>query len=364
MTLTAEQPPKFLLSYHYFKKTDLDKLIARMPIKPMIFADSGAYSAFSQGAEIDIKDYAAWIKRWSHLFTVYVNLDVIRDPKSTSQNQAILERMGLEPIPVFHTGTDFKYLDRLMKQYPYIALGGMVGAERKATLRWAATCHKRAQDTGTVFHGFGQTSMDNLMSLPWYSVDSSSWGGGFMFGRVDLWDGRKWHQCLVGDKASVMKLAPLIRDHGFDPKYFADRTIYHRSHAVKIAAVTWHRFEKFLRSRHGAIRLPDRANGVNIYHSQTDKDQVAEFADGLHLYAAAGNGSNNNEVDWVKAIAGDLSRGAGQSEYNAGTHLYKASSSTTEIVQGTEGLHLYLAQATKEDIEREVEALVEERNNQ
>lgn len=322
MTHTAEQPPKFLLSYHYFKKQDLDALVDRMPIKPMIFADCGAYSAFSQGVTIDIKDYGAWIKRWSHLITTYVNLDVIRDPKATSQNQAILERMGLEPIPVFHTGTDFKHLDRLMKRYPYIALGGMVGAERQVTLRWAATCHKRAQDHGVVFHGFGQTSMENIMSIPWYSVDSSSWAGGFMWGRVDLWDGRRWRQCKIGDRASVMKVAALIRDHGFDPNIFADRSIYHRSYAVKLAAITWHRFEKFLRARHGPIPLPSKSPGPHIYHAEIGGDKVQEAIEGLHLY--------------------------------------HASSSTTEIRQGTEGLHIYLAQATKEDIEREVEALTKE----
>jgi len=326
MSHTSEQPPKFLLSYHYFKKEDLDALVATMPVRPMIFADSGAYSAFSQGAEINIKEYAAWLKRWQHLFSVYVNLDVIRDPKATSQNQAILERMGLEPIPVFHTGTDFKHLDRLMKRYPYIALGGMVGAERKATLRWAATCHKRAQDYGSVFHGFGQTSMDNIMSIPWYSVDSSSWGGGFMYGRIDLWDNRnsRWRNCLIGNRASVAKVAPLIREHGFDPAVFADRTLYHRSYAVRLAAVAWHRFEKFLRQRHGPIPLPNRADGTHIYLADTSGVNQRDAAQGLNIYLVSGRAMYNEQ-------------------------------------EAAAGLHLYLAQATRDDINREVEALMAER---
>lgn len=355
-----EQPPKFLLSYHYFKKTDLDRLVERMPIKPMIFADSGAYSAFTQGADIKIEDYAAWIRRWEHLFTTYVNLDVIRDPKATSQNQAILERMGLEPIPVFHTGTDFKHLDRLMKRYPYIALGGMVKAEKKATLRWAATCHKRAEDYGCVFHGFGQTSMENILSIPWYSVDSSTWASSFLYGRIDVFDGRRFHQCLVGNRASVMRLAPLIREYGFDPNVFADRSLYHRSYAVKLASVSWHRFEAFLRERHGAIEIPNRAAGAHIFQANTRGDDLQLSSEGLHLYLAAGNGSNNNEVDVVKALTGDTSVGNGYKPSTAGTHLYHASSSTTEIRQGTEGLHLYLAQAVNEDIEREAHAIAKD----
>lgn len=62
MTATDSQPPKFLLSYHYFKSEDLDALVEQMPVRPMLFADSGAYSAYSQGAVIDIKEYAAWLK--------------------------------------------------------------------------------------------------------------------------------------------------------------------------------------------------------------------------------------------------------------------------------------------------------------
>jgi hypothetical protein len=268
--------------------------------------------------------------------------------------------MGLQPIPVFHTGTDFKHLDRLMKRYPYIALGGMVKAERKATLRWAATCHKRAEDYGSVFHGFGQTSMENIMSIPWYSVDSSSWASGFMYGRIDLWDGRQWKQCIVGDRKSVMKLAPLIRDHGVDPLIFADRSKYHRSYAVKVAAITWHRFEKFLRQRHGGIRIPEREDGLHLYHANTRPDDLALESEGIHVYLAAGNGSNNNEVEMVEALTGDMSVGRGHPSRSAGTHLYKATSSTTEMVQGTEGLHLYLAQASTTDIMTESHSIHQE----
>lgn len=147
-----------------------------------------------------------------------------------------------------------------------------------------------------------------------------------MYGRIDLWDGRRWHQCQVGNKASVMKVAALIRDHGSDPSIFADRAKYHRSHAVKVAAITWHRFEKFLRARHGAISIPGKPT----------------TPDGLNLYLA-----NTSTTDPQLATEG--------------LHLYHASSSTTEIRQGTEGLHLYLAQASTTDIETELKTLAKDR---
>ena len=50
---------RILLSYHYYKDTDLDALFAKYftPPYPDVFADSGAFSAASQGIQIDIKEY-------------------------------------------------------------------------------------------------------------------------------------------------------------------------------------------------------------------------------------------------------------------------------------------------------------------
>jgi hypothetical protein len=272
------QPAKFLLSYHYFKKMDLDELVAGMGTKPMLFADSGAYSAWTQGAEVKVKEYAQWLKRWEHLLSVYVNLDVIRDAEATASNQRLLEREGLQPIPVFHTGSDMTVLDGLAKEYPYIALGGMVGSPGAACLRWSAACMKRTQDQGTVFHGFGQTRKALIESLPWYSVDSSSWGSGHRFGAVDLWTGRQFVKVRVGDSKSVYKYAADIRRLGVDPACIADRGRYHQKYAIRISAASWHDYEAHLRRRHGAVPCQERSNGLHLYLVDGAKDNLQEAA--------------------------------------------------------------------------------------
>jgi len=273
-----QQPAKFLLSYHYFKKMDLDELVAGMGTRPMLFADSGAYSAWTQGAEVKVKEYATWLKRWEHLLSVYVNLDVIRDAEATASNQRLIEREGLQPIPVFHTGSDMAVLDGLAKQYPYIALGGMVGSPGAACLRWSAACMKRTQDEGTVFHGFGQTRKALIESLPWYSVDSSSWGSGHRFGAVDLWTGRQFVKVRVGDTKSVYKYAAEIRQLGVDPACIADRGRYHQRFAIRISAASWHAYEAHLRRRHGAVPCKDRSNGLHLYLVDGAKDNLQEAA--------------------------------------------------------------------------------------
>ncbi|CAB4153596.1 hypothetical protein UFOVP625_9 [uncultured Caudovirales phage] len=273
-----EQPLKILISYHYFKTADLDKMVANMQTKPLIFGDCGAFSAHTQGVDINIKDYAAWLKRWQHLINVYVNLDVIRNPEATEKNQRILERTGLQPIPVFHTGTDFKYLDKLCKEYPYIALGGMVGAEATTTMRWAATCMKRSEEHGTAFHGFGQTRAKVIESLPWYSVDSSSWGMGHRYGLVPVWTGRQFEKVKIGDKQSVYKHAATIRKFGVDPICLADRGRYNQRYAIQVAAASWREWEKLLRKRHGAIKCPDRPSGLHIHLVDTAKENLVHSA--------------------------------------------------------------------------------------
>jgi hypothetical protein len=245
-----DEPIKLLASFHYFKKINFDDLAKNFSKPPMIFADSGAYSAASQGAPVDVDEYAEWLHQWKHHFTAYSNLDVIRDPKGTAKNQKRLESKGLQPIPVFHTGSDFKHLDSLAKEHPYIALGGMVGQPRPACLKWSATCMTRTKDQGTRFHGFGMTSREVMESLPWHSVDSSSWVAGAKFGQVTLFDGRSWVKAKVGDKKEIGKIAHLIRFYGFDAEQFSSSARYsatkgHINISI-ISAISWRRYEKYL----------------------------------------------------------------------------------------------------------------------
>ena len=288
---TQAQPFKMLISYHYYKKVDIAAVLAKFPTRPMVFADSGAFSAYSQGADVKVADYAAWLKQWESLFTTYVNLDVIRDAKATAVNQRYLENQGLNPIPVVHTGTDLKVLDDMAKNYGYIALGGMVGVPGPTALKWTATCFKRVQGKDTVFHGFGQTRNDIIQALPWFSVDSSSWGMGHRIGRLAVWTGRKFETCGVGDAQSIYKVASFIRKYGGDPEDLADRSRYHRTKIIPVAANSWRAYEQFLRKKHGAVPLPTRANKLHHYRGAID-DTKSQGDKGLHLHLAEGSIEN------------------------------------------------------------------------
>ncbi len=144
-----------------------------------IFLDSGAFSAFTQGAIIDIDTYAEAIKLHKDRLKVYANLDVIGDPDATLVNQHLLEAKGLNPLPTFHFGSDIKYLEHYIQNYDYIALGGLVPytTKPKVLQKWLDYCFSYILPhiPRVKIHGFGLSSLWAWKRYPFYSVDSTSW---------------------------------------------------------------------------------------------------------------------------------------------------------------------------------------------
>lgn len=149
--------------------------------KVELFLDSGAYSAWSQGKEININEYIDFIKKHEDVITVYANLDVIGNPEATWKNQMIMEDAGLHPLPVFHYGEDIMWLKRMLKRkYEYMSLGGMVPISTPDLIHWLDDlflnyiCDESGMPLVKI-HGFGLTSLRLMLRYPWYSVDSTSW---------------------------------------------------------------------------------------------------------------------------------------------------------------------------------------------
>lgn len=161
-----------LVSYHYLQeKGDL-----YLNDFPKVFLDSGGFSAFTKGVELNIESYAEFIKK--NQPHVAANLDVIGSAEGTKANQLKLEKLGVAPLPVVHFGCDTKDLKYYCEKYDYFALGGLVpyAKNRKrltAFLDWAFSEIKKHWPKKV--HGFGMTANWVLARYPWYSVDSTSW---------------------------------------------------------------------------------------------------------------------------------------------------------------------------------------------
>lgn len=168
-----------LMSYYRVGKSGT---FARMIEGKNLMLDSGAFSAFTKNAKINIYSYMHFIRRFSKHIITYVNLDVIGDPKATLVNQKLMEKEGFHPLPVWHGNEDWQILKDYCSSYDYVGIGGIAGVSEHHS-------RKRLLDkiffefTGKKFHLFGVTSFPILKGYPFYSVDSTSWNASMRYGR-------------------------------------------------------------------------------------------------------------------------------------------------------------------------------------
>ena len=176
--------PHFLESYHYIGKGPQAGRMRKDGVKG--FIDSGAFSSFAQGIEVDVNAYCRWLRENMDLVEFVDGsmlasvLDAIGDPVETWRNQKRMEEQGFRVLPCFHYGEPIEVLYHYMENYEYITVGGMVPITTPQLRLWLDQIwgqHLTNRD-GTAkvkVHGFGLTVVDLMRRYPWYSVDSSSW---------------------------------------------------------------------------------------------------------------------------------------------------------------------------------------------
>lgn len=252
---------RILLSYHYYRDENLDELLdacfGGMPID--VFADSGAYSAFTVGKPINEAEYIAWVNRWKHRFTAVSAPDVIGDPSATTAaTQRMLAQVtGVPVLPVFHVGEPWSVLENWLQdpRIDYMAFGGMVPFTRRLKLldAWVTKAFKIIGDRPMKVHGFGLTTWPLLLKHPFYSVDSSSWTAGFRYASLQLFDPArgKFQDVAMGQRAELLKHARLLAAYGLRPTE-AQASGYNRDQIVATAVLSWQRAEAWLAKRKGA----------------------------------------------------------------------------------------------------------------
>lgn len=250
-----------LLSYHYMtpsmNKYFLEERDPSLFLENLIM-DSGAFSAWNQGVVIDFEAYLEYCRKYVNNITYVVNLDVI--PAKPGQKQISQEeiersasagwknaqRMLRGGIPkeklihVFHQNENFKWLERMVREFPYIGLSPANDRTTAEKMMWLDQCMPYVTDSEgkaiVKFHGFAVTSHALMMRYPWFSVDSASWcqqaGRGVIYipphkkGVPDYT--KPWYSIRIGlnspferDAIHYNNLSPVIREHLFT--YLHDR---------------------------------------------------------------------------------------------------------------------------------------------
>src|ERR1700761_6198987 len=129
-----------LESYHYIGKQSYVDKIRNSGLR--VFLDSGAFSAFSLGVNVDLPAYCRYIQENSDIIRhedgvcMASVLDGIGDPLQTYRNQLEMEERGVRPLPCFHYGEDERYLEHYIANYEYITLGGLVPISKPQQKMW------------------------------------------------------------------------------------------------------------------------------------------------------------------------------------------------------------------------------------
>ncbi len=134
--------------------------------------------------------YCNYLLEHESKFKIYANLDIINNAEATWDNQLWFESKGLKPVPVFHFGSDIKWLEMyLAKGYKYICIGGLI-PNSFSVLRepldqlWL---NYLTDDKGfplVKVHGFAVTSPRLVHRYPWFSTDSTSWVKFGLYGSI------------------------------------------------------------------------------------------------------------------------------------------------------------------------------------
>lgn len=174
-----------------------------------VFLDSGAFSAMTLGSNIDINEYIEFCKDYKDRFEVIASLDVIGNWENTEINHIKMRDAGINSIPCFHVREPFEFLERLLKDNDYIAVG-VAGNQRLTTkvMTWLTKVFSIRNNINPdcKIHGFALTSGTVMSNFDWYSVDSTAWLAGRRFNRVYKIDGNKLFS--FSDRDNRFKMEP------------------------------------------------------------------------------------------------------------------------------------------------------------
>jgi hypothetical protein len=326
-------PRNILVSYHYFKSYDLNRFAGLR-----VIGDSGAFSAKSQGAEITTAALAGWAKKWRHRLCWVAALDVIGDAEGTRRNwHELVDDHGIPGVPTIHFGCDPSLMDYYVAQgVDFIGLGGLVGKPSPAQMRWLVRVFRYARDhhPDLRFHGWGVTNAEAL-NLPFFSVDSSGWGGGYRYGHLQLRDPRTntvYNLDLDGRTTYDKDVATLLsREYGVSPSQVATSGPHNRLLMVRLSALSASVLEQQFRRRHRRSPVPaphwgqlDRVDGPHYHLADTSQPakglEVVAALSGPHIHLAAA--SKHIEAEAIPALLADQL---------AGPHIHLAEGSSEHL---------------------------------
>lgn len=195
-----------------------------------LFIDSGAFSAYTKGKEIDVDDYIAYLNEYGDYFNVMVQVDYIPGKSNVVQDRQVYldapriswenflhmreklnKRLWDRFIPVFHEGEDFKWLENMLTYVDadgnHLAYIGISPHTETTTDRRLIFCKEvfrriKALNPQVKTHGFGMTALNILQYIDFTSVDSTTWLKGAIYGSILVHRHNKLAAMNVGERTT------------------------------------------------------------------------------------------------------------------------------------------------------------------
>lgn len=223
-----------------------------------LFIDSGAFSAHTKGAELDVDSYIDYLNSIDDELHIFAQVDkipgVFRQPKTKEQraeapeiswkNYLYMREKLKSPkklLPIFHQGEEYRWLENMLEwtdengeHIPYIGISPANDQPVKEKEKFISKCFqiiKQSSNPNVCTHAFGMTSLRVLERYPFTSADSTSWimngaNGSIMtkYGSVTISSGRlnAPDHILKMPKEAQKEIQRYVESHGYTMQALSD----------------------------------------------------------------------------------------------------------------------------------------------
>ena len=263
------------MSYLYVTKQQGNVLQQRKQVSPNLrfMIDSGAHTLqVSMGKapyntwkladfEKYVTDYCSWLWKNRSLIFAAVELDVAysinvacgKAPEDPFGDSIVdewrrrlfvpLQEKGMNIIYVWHPAQGHQGWETLCANFPYVGLPGEMSKNEDFNVFMSV-----AKRYTTKVHGFAATKQSDFRDWPWYSIDSTTWKAGEIYGTLPIWDERKQRLRFYSKSDNREEFRQLFVSWGLDADAIINDTNYQEVTRASLKSMT--SMEEFYRSRY------------------------------------------------------------------------------------------------------------------
>lgn len=188
--------------------------------------DSGAFSVLKDAEKAKNIDWDKYVNNYIEFIIhtkkkLFFELDidaVVGIKKVEYFRKKIEDKVGIQPIPVWHATRGWEYFEMMCESFPYVAIGTTAATKQGVLIRNNPMVLKKFIDTAhknkAKIHGLGFTYMKYIEQLNFDSIDSTSWLSGGRYGVVFIFK----HNTIVSYKPPMGYRGAdyrILNDHNF-----------------------------------------------------------------------------------------------------------------------------------------------------